>query len=168
MQPDDLLEIIRKYQNKGILVDTNLLLLYFLGKVAPDQIERFKRTSDRYTRNDYDLLAAFLRHFSVIATTPNVLTEVSNLSGQLTGGVRDRCFHEFAKQIVQLDETYVPSTSVRKRPYFARFGLTDCAIVNLAKGLYLVLTDDAELSALLMREGVDVINFNRVRFADLV
>jgi rRNA-processing protein FCF1 len=167
MLPDDLERVIQKYKNRGVLVDTNVLLLYFLGKAAPDQIETFKRTS-AYTRNDYDLLAGFLGFFSVIATTPNVLTEVSNLSGQLHGRQRARYYHEFAKQIVQLDETYVPSSSVRKRPYFERIGLTDSVIANLAKNFYLVLTDDADLSALLMREGVDVINFNRIRFSDLV
>ena len=37
-------ERIPKYKHKGLLVDTNLLLLYLIGELEPRLISRFKRT----------------------------------------------------------------------------------------------------------------------------
>ena len=48
---------------------------------------------------------------------------------------------------------------------FAKFGLTDTAIVKLVKDQFLVLTDDFPLSNYLGKQGVDVLNFNHLRFA---
>ena len=37
-------ERIPRYQCRGLLIDTNLLLLYLVGEVDPRIIARFKRT----------------------------------------------------------------------------------------------------------------------------
>ena len=75
-------EIFSNYRNKGILIDSNLLLLYFIGKYNKTLIQRFKRTQ-KYVTEDYELLTAVIKDFTKIITTPNILTEVSNLSGNL-------------------------------------------------------------------------------------
>lgn len=36
--------LIRRYHQKGILIDTNILLLYFVGTVNRERITRFNRT----------------------------------------------------------------------------------------------------------------------------
>ena len=45
----------------GLIVDTNLLVLYVVGSVNPERIETFKRT--RHARSDYDLLVRVLDKF---------------------------------------------------------------------------------------------------------
>ncbi len=75
-------EIIGSYRNKGILIDTNLLLLYFIGKYNKSLIQYFKRTQ-KYVIEDYELSTSVIKFFTRIITTPNILTEVSNLSGNL-------------------------------------------------------------------------------------
>ena len=70
-------ELVSRYQNKGLLIDTNLLLLYFIGNYDPNRIPGFKRTM-AFTVDEFWLLIGFLGVFDKLVTTPNVLTEVSN------------------------------------------------------------------------------------------
>ena len=163
MHPDELARTIERYRNKGLLVDANLLLLHFVGQYDRDQIKKFKRTS-AYTLEEFDLLERIVGFFSVLVTTPNILTEVSNLSNQLAERIRTQYYQHFKKQLLVLDEKYIPSVSVSQNSYFARFGLTDSVIVDLARNQYLVLTADLHLAYLLGTLGIDVINFNHIRY----
>ncbi len=70
-------ELIYKYSNKGLLIDTNILLLYFVGSFDRQHIEKFKRTS-QFTIKDFDYLVILLDRFDTLVTTPNILTEVNN------------------------------------------------------------------------------------------
>lgn len=90
-----------------LLIDTNLLLVLLVGAQDREQIARFKRTS-AYSREDYDLLARFVADFRQIAGMPNVLTEVSNLAGQLAEPLRTRVLEGLAAFASQAVERYVP------------------------------------------------------------
>src|ERR1035437_9668843 len=63
----------------GILVDTNLLVLFVVGRVNRNRIETFKRTR-QYTMDDYDLLVQVLGNFERLYTVAHVLAEMSNLT----------------------------------------------------------------------------------------
>jgi rRNA-processing protein FCF1 len=155
-------ELVARYQNKGLLIDTNLLLLYFIGAYDPDRIPKFKRTM-AFTVDEFRLLASFLDVFDKLVTTPNVLTEVSNLSGQLAENLRAPFYSDFSNRIPLLEEHYVTSVSVSSSVHFNRFGLTDSGIVQLVRDNYLVLTDDLKLVGYLQNLGIDVVNFNHIR-----
>jgi hypothetical protein len=155
-------ELVARYQNKGLLIDTNLLLLYFIGAFDPDRIPKFKRTM-AFTVNEFWLLMTFLKVFDKLVTTPNVLTEVSNLSGQLAENLRVPFYSDFADRIPLLEEHYVPSVGASSMAHFSKIGLTDSAIVRLVKDKYLVLTDDLNLVGYLQNRSIDVINFNHIR-----
>lgn len=155
-------ELVARYQNKGLLIDTNLLLLYFIGAYDPDRIPKFKRTM-AFTVDEFWLLASFLDVFDKLVTTPNVLTEVSNLSGQLAENLRAPFYSDFSNRIPLLEEHYVTSVSVSSSVHFNRFGLTDSGIVQLVRDNYLVLTDDLKLVRYLQNLGIDVVNFNHIR-----
>lgn len=159
-------ELVQRYRRAGVLVDTNILLLFFVGSVERRLIERFKRTKARgFEESDYELLTSFLKLFNDrVVTTPHILTEVSNLAGQL-GSRKQRFFSYFAKGISQLIEHCEPSKNLAQVESFVKFGLTDAAIIDLVKGQYLVLTDDFRLSNYLGKQDIDVLNFNHLRFA---
>lgn len=57
-----LAEILAKYKNKGALIDSNLLLLYFVGKYEPNLISSYKRTKI-YTLQDYRLIDNIVSYF---------------------------------------------------------------------------------------------------------
>lgn len=145
-----------------MLVDTNLLLLYFVGLYNPSLIPQFKRTRI-FTVNDFDVLQNFIALFSKVVTTPNILTEVSNLSNQLAENHHADYYAVFASRLIVLEEQYVASADVCALNHFKKFGLTDSGIVYLVKDKYLVLTDDFRLSGFLQSTGIDTINFNHIR-----
>jgi len=152
---------IRGYRNPGVLVDSNLLLLVFLGGYDRRQIGTNKRLAV-FTSEDFQLLTIFLRQFSRIVTTPNILTEVSNLSSAIPDTKKAAYFTWFASRLAVLQEEYVPSIAALGNRW-ARFGLTDAGIAEIAKSRYLVLTDDFRLSQVLPSEGIDAVNFNHLR-----
>ena len=152
----------QRYRQAGIMVDTNILLLFFIGAFDQNLIPRFKRTR-QFSVEDYATLISILDLFDRIATTPHILTEVSNLSGQLGEPARSEYFKKFSSDITLLEEENVASRDVAQTQEFVKFGLTDTGIIHLTKGKYLVLTDDFRLSQYLQSAGVDVVNFNHIR-----
>jgi hypothetical protein len=156
--------LFAQYGNKGLLIDSNLLLLYFVGSYDPARIGTFKRTHSRgFTSDDFDLLLRLLTPFGAVVTTPNILTEVSNLSNQLRDDEKDTYYSVFADRAGLLTEHYTESKKICTLEHFKKFGLTDAGIISMAKGIYLVLTDDAPLVGYLQNVGIDVINFNQLR-----
>lgn len=162
MKLDYLSELISRYKAKGVLVDSNLLLLYFVGLYDPERINTFKRTCG-FTTDDFDLLVAIISYFKRVVTTPSILTEVNGLSNQLRKDEKRTYYSSFGDAAQSLEEQYTPSADICGLDHFKDFGLTDSGIINLAKGKYLVLTVDFSLSAYLQNVGIDVINFNHIR-----
>lgn len=154
--------LFQKYKQKGILIDTNILLLWFVGSVNRSRISQFNRT-EQFLPEDYDLLIQILSYFSKIITTPNILTEVNSLVNQLGEPERSQCFSIFTQIFTKLDEFYIESKNTASMDNFHKYGLTDCGIVVLAKNQYLVLTDDLKLANYLQKIGIDTINFNNIR-----
>jgi rRNA-processing protein FCF1 len=150
---------------RGLLIDSNLLLLLFVGQYDPTRIQKFKRT-DQFTIRDYELLADYIEQFKEVVTTPSVLTEVSNLLGQLPENLRYYFWQHFARGLKNLHECYTPSQQLGDEKAFPKFGLTDMAILRAASGEYRVLTDDLRLTQYLLSENIDVINFNHLRSSD--
>jgi rRNA-processing protein FCF1 len=159
---DLIINLIQRYRDSGILVDTNILLLYFIGQFDISRVPTFKRTA-QFTIEDFGLLTKLLPLFKTIITTPNILSEVNSLSQQLPEPDRSTFFDIFAKRIHVLDEHYVESKTATNRKEFRKLGLTDSIIIGLSFKKYLVLTDDFRLSNYLSKNGIDVINFNHIR-----
>lgn len=155
-------KLLQRHRRGGVLLDTNLLLLYFVGLFDQKIIPTFKRTK-MFAKEDYSTLLGVLRHFKMVVTTPNILTEVSNLSGQLPERLRLDYFETFAHGTTLLDEHYCSSSDISKMEELKRFGLTDAGIFRLAKGNYLTITDDFRLSQYLQKKSIDVLNFNHIR-----
>ncbi|MEX0270455.1 PIN domain-containing protein [Leptolyngbyaceae cyanobacterium UHCC 1019] len=159
---NDIESLFSQYQQKGVLVDTNILLLYFVGMTNRERIARFNRTQN-FLPDDYDTLVRILSYFSKIITTPNILTEVNSLANQLGEPERTQCFTIFAQGISIFKECYLESKAVASDQNFPRFGLTDCSILSFARNQYLVLTDDLKLANHLQEQGIDTVNFNNIR-----
>lgn len=152
--------LLRKYSSKGILVDTNILLLLFVGELSRDRITAFNRT-EQFTPKDYDLLVGLLKRFRVIATTPQILTEVNSLLNKLGEPARG----VFAKRLGRLEEIYIPSKEIAALDWpFLKYGLTDCGMAEAAQDKYLILTDDLKVTVYFNQRGIETINFNNLRF----
>jgi predicted nucleic acid-binding protein len=160
----DVLQLIDKRRTSGLLLDTNLLLLYVIGRTNPNRIAKFKRTQP-YTSADFAMLERFVAEFRVLITTPHVLTELSNL-GNLHGQEREVLGSMFVSIVEESREHYDESRLVVKESCFRRLGLTDAAVVALARHDYLFLTDDFDLYSTLVSHGANALNFNHLRSRD--
>lgn len=156
---------ISEYRNRGVLVDTNLLMLLIVGAYDRGQVERTGRIRDRFRAEDFDILVNLLDRFETRVTTPHILTEASNLlAQQLKGDLKGQVFLRFSALIQEeWIEQYTPAAALVEAPAFLWLGLTDIVVSKAARDTYLVLTDDALLADHLGRLNVAVLNFNHLR-----
>jgi rRNA-processing protein FCF1 len=150
------------YRREGLLIDSNLLLLLFVGLRDRNRIQKFKRTA-QFTISDFERLSAFIGRFKEVVTTPSILTEVSNLLGQLPDSLKYSFYQHFAHAMKTVHEQYTPSQELSNDRAFPKFGLTDTAILQAASERCLVLTDDFRLTQYLLSQNINVINFNQLR-----
>jgi predicted nucleic acid-binding protein len=146
----------------GLLVDTNLLVLYIVGSVNRNRIEQFKRTR-QYTKADYVLLLRVLGRFKRLFTVAHVLAEVSNLT-DLSGSER-LLAREILKQTVSvLEEAPLPSIQAANDSLYPRHGLVDASIAAVAREQKCaVLTDDFDLYHALINDKLEAVNFTHLR-----
>ena len=170
--PNDVASKIRRYRRTGVLVDTNLLLVYIVGlydtATGYRLINTFKYTKDDYEVRDFDTLNTFLRHFDVLVTTPHILAEVSNIIiGGLKNPARDLCLGLIQETIpAAFHEHYPPANDLLAEDLFRTYGVADMGLLQSAKsGPYLVFTDDDRLSSYLNQVRVDTLSLPEIKHA---
>jgi hypothetical protein len=136
--------------------------LFLIGSINPDLILTFKRTK-KYTKEDYELICRFMGYFQNLVTTPNILTEVNNLSTSLADKHKILFYKVFLNTIKLLDEHYIESGEIADKAEFKKFGLTDSTIFYVSQKKYLLITDDFPLSQYIQSKNYDAINFNHIR-----
>ncbi|MCX6593747.1 MAG: hypothetical protein NTZ56_19705 [Acidobacteria bacterium] len=155
---------VARNRRRGVLVDTNFLLLLFQGWLRSDLIGA-GRTSGT-TESDFEYAAQILHQFHTLITTPHILTEVSNLSKQLRGFDVEDFNEEFARRVPQWLEVHVEAKSAIGADGFEYFSLPDTAFKIVAMDRRpLVLSWDGPLARQLDEAGVDVVTLGRLRTA---
>lgn len=155
--------LVQRFRQKGLVFDSNLLLLYLVGLHDPGLIGdgKYNRLS-KYVLEDFQILVRFRALFSRAATTPHILTELSNLANDFPESIKIKCFASFQTSFAQLDELHLPSRQAVQRPEFRFLGLTDCILAELTPN-FLVVSDDARLVNNLLQSGLESLNFNHLR-----
>lgn len=156
-----ILFLLDRYRTAGLVLDSNLLLLFLIGEIDVEEINRKKRVQI-YDEDDYYALRDFIRQFVQLYTTPNIITEVSNLLGRKPkrGSIYDVALSKF---IVYSAEYYISSEQASNDPFFASFDIADTASKILAARGKLILTDDYQLANQMDTAGLPVVNFNHIR-----
>lgn len=150
---------VSKYRNKVVILDTNILLVYLVGCIGLRLISSFKRTSSRFCEDDFEVLNQIFSKFKKFITTSNILTEVSNLGGQLSGDYKIKFFEILSRFIEQTPEKYVKSSDIAIDIDFIKLGVTERGVLELSKDDYLIITDDYKLSA----KCSNSLNYNHLR-----
>lgn len=160
-------QFFARHVGKKILLDSNLLLVFLSGALGANFFARFKRVSN-YKMEDYELLVRLLKSFTVVLTTPHVLTEVSNLANSLPHSYKQNWYLNLAALIASehqstgMRENWTPAADLVESQDFAAFGITDVALSRLSSEALLV-TDDYRLSSTLRSRGIPVLNFSDLR-----
>lgn len=150
--------LFNRYKGKRVLLDSNLLLLLFIGGFSADLIGSCQRTSS-YTERHLILLVKLLRRFSKVVTTPHVLTEVSNLAGSsLYGQTKLAWFSYFSREVPKLDELFAESKILARENEFAIFGITDTALKMMPEDTIL-MTEDRRLAGYLRSKELPALHF---------
>ncbi|MCD6622891.1 hypothetical protein DN614_32035 [Klebsiella michiganensis] len=126
------------------LIDTNLLLLFVIGSVDNGHFIDASKRLGAFSYDDYRLLKEFIDKFDNFATTPYILTEVSNLI-DLQDYAAEEAFKTL-RLVSQLAEVIdVTPSSDTEHAHFFLYGLTDVNILNIAQNRA-ILTNDMRLS----------------------
>jgi rRNA-processing protein FCF1 len=153
---------LSEFRGRDLLIDTNLLLLAVVGNFDHRLVGRERL--DAFTIQDLQQLNSIIEQAKQLITTPGILTETSNLAAQMINKTRiPELFYRLRVYIQALNERYETSALISGQPIFLRFGLTDAAIIHIAKNGLLVLTGDRALAGYLAKNGIDVVNFNHLR-----
>ena len=160
MHPKDISRIVDAHVPLGLCIDTNLIALLVVGTISRWSVPRHRRTS-KYSIADYDLLLTFVSPFKRYVTTPNVLTEASNI---LSGHEERLALRELCIQ--RWEELPVSSLDAAITPYYAPLGLTDSAILSKVCGSFLLLTDDGPLAAAVLGLHGGAVLFDWLRAAE--
>jgi hypothetical protein len=160
-------QIFARHVGKKILLDSNLLLVLLAGNFDSRLFGRFKRISG-YSIDDYEFLERLVRKFSVLFTTPHILTEVSDLANSLSGQWREDWLRNMAAWVSSrnckplFEECWTPAKQLVLNPEFLAFGLADASLAQISSNA-LIVTDDFRLSGFLHRKGVSILNFRDLR-----
>lgn len=161
--PQVLGELVARHRSHGVLLDTNVLLLLLVGQTDRRLISRHKRTT-QFRPLDFDLLVRFLGGFERRLVTPHILTETSNLGGQVGNPDRAKFFRILQVSLGAFEEVTTESRAASEveEHLFGRLGLTDAVTLVAAARPCLVLTDDQALAEALSARAVDVVRFNQL------
>jgi len=164
----DLKAHLRRHRDDGVLLDTNVLLLWLMAQFQSNLIGG--KRLEKYTLADGLLLANYVRQFKRILTTPQILTETSNLAAQaLTGRLKveffERVFPLFCLQSDPAFHTCQTDIKVVDSPTFVRLGFTDAHLAATVNADRLLLTDDLDLHLAALAKRAASINFTHMREA---
>lgn len=130
-----------------VVLDSNLLLLYWCASFDPALIRTFKRLNT-FSPADAFILGDALSALGELRTTPHVLTEVSNLANALPSWRKPAWSLHISGGIALIPELYEQASLIMGNSNFPEFGLTDAALMRLAVD-HLILTMDWHLASTL-------------------
>jgi hypothetical protein len=129
---------------KELFIDSNLLLLYVVGRSSRDIIAKHRRLR-RYTATDYDTLLSYLDGFDHVLVTPHTLAETSNLLAQHGEPERSGLFAQLRRLIQESKEVVVSGAAASSNRAFTRLGITDAALLEAITERTPLLTVDLDL-----------------------
>ncbi len=156
MNPDPA-ALVRRHQG-GVLLDTNVLLLYLAVRTDIAALWEWKRLN-RFTERHVEVLNTCIGVAKHWVTTPHVLAEVTNFAESVPLRLRPHYRENLRVFIAKARERWRRAALVASDKDFVRFGLTDTALAHLPRRAKpVVLTVDADLAVGLENRGLPVLN----------
>jgi hypothetical protein len=146
----------------AILIDTQLFLRLIVGLGSKSDIAETKRLCSEYTEFDFERLTRFVSGFNLIATLPNILTEVSNFIGDSDMPRAQRARDAMKAIIENAVEIYQPSQLVKQQPEFNWLGITDTAQLLLLETGHSLVTNDGRLFGAALNRGRPATIFTQI------
>lgn len=147
-----------------LVLDTNLLVLLIVGSADIKKVggKRLQQFSEKH----FGILAGIANQHRFHVSTPNILTEASNLIGEGQRQLAPGAARLLAEYISRLDEIYEPSSKLVRGPLYEKHGLADASLAALAVQGERVLTVDGPLYGMMVGYGIRVENFTHLMAYD--
>jgi rRNA-processing protein FCF1 len=129
---------------RDVIIDTNIFILFLAGQINENKIKNYTRNS-LYTKEDYYFLLNILSNYDRIITSPNILTEVDNILNRITGEDKYKYLILVKTIYKQTIEKYIKTETISRNWYFDTLGITDSAILMMAKESELLISGDSSL-----------------------
>jgi len=164
------LNIYELKKKNGLIIDTNILLLYIVGKFDIEWIKKFSRT-EKYSVEIFSIIDWLISFYNKhIYISPQIISELSNISPEASKKnnkdveIVIEYFKVFKEILMKVFfEKYIHKDKILNFPYLYKYGVTDLSIYKLAKdNNYLVVTDDFRLSNYLNKNNVTSINIQPI------
>lgn len=146
-----------------LALDTNVLLLLVVG-LATNAVNHARLSA--YEWSDYNALLAYLDEFEGLVVTPNIWTEVSNLSMYRVERDWRRNIALTTRDLVDTAlEVSLPTRDLTHDPDFERLDVGDCSVPALLADDPSVelLTDDVAVRDYALSRGYRAKNFIELR-----
>ena len=129
---------------RDVIIDTNIFILFLVGQINENKIKNYTRNSI-FSKEDYYFLLNILSEYDRIITSPNILTEVDNILNGITGEDRYKYLAIVKDIYKQTIEKYLKTENVSQNWFFDILGVTDSAIIMMAKECDLLVSGDSVL-----------------------
>jgi predicted nucleic acid-binding protein len=129
---------------RDVIIDTNIFILFLVGQINENKIKNYTRNS-LYTKEDYYFLLNILSNYDRIITSPNILTEVDNILNRITGEDKYKYLVLVKTIYKQTVEKYIKTDIISQNWFFDSLGITDSAILMMAKESELLISGDSSL-----------------------
>lgn len=164
-------QYILQYQPVGLIIDTQLLLLFFIGNHDKKTILNCNLTRS-FTEADFELLKKIIKLFSgrSIIITPHILTEISNMSIRFFNKKSPELYRYFTSVIKFLgsykeDHHNMHSILGMGVQLISDYGFTDLGVVGIADRedkKIAILTDDTDLYVHAAEKNIPVIKLSHL------
>ena len=161
----DYLDYCIKCATKGVIFDTNVLLVFLIGLWDAKVISKFNRTSS-YTEDDFELLLLIANKVGRIVITPHILTEACNLSDTLNKKHGYRIYEVITMMLKDTKERRQEAIRLTADPLFNYLGIADMSLIDASKRHHLIVTDDLMCATTINDSGGLAININNLRGTD--
>jgi hypothetical protein len=164
---NELFRLLNSFEPRGILLDTNLLVVYIVGLTDLGKVGVVRRT-EAYEPKDARFLLQLLPRYATRFTTPGILAEATNLLrpffDKLAIERRTTVQSSLREELRLTEEVFIPAKELAQDDALLRYGFTDLAVAALAGRQMIVLTADAPLAQLLESRQLPCVNYNQIRF----
>lgn len=158
----DFLSIQLSRAERGIMFDTNVLLVYLVGIFDVKLVSRFKKTA-AYSSEDFSLLQGMVLLGRGLVVTPHVLAETCNHIDKATQPYRNDLYTVLQAFIEATSERRQEARRLSSYHSFPRVGISDISLLDASLKSHLIVTDDSGCYTAIEEVGGLVINFNHLR-----
>lgn len=170
---EDIGRFIAKHQPEGIIVDTNILILFLIGNYDPNLIKNcgiINNSNKQYSISDIELLKKIFSLFRKIVITPQIIAELSNISITGKHGIYGDKLTSYVQTVINFlkaaEERHQKSDCLWGMELWviSEYGFTDMTMFELSKQTKMpILTDDLSFYNY-SYEKVPIIKFEYIKY----